>query len=263
MRDPITAHRLLLVAVLLAGGMPMQAARAQAAASPAPVVVDGVVPDEAAKARVLAKLRDLYGADRVVDRVRIGAVVAPPNWSENVAGLVDPLLRQVSSGELDIDGNSVRIRGTVANELQRQQVASHLLTSLNSSYSVNAGGLRVGASPQNLLDGVLANRIIEFESGSDRLTSAGQRILDELLEPMRQIGDARVQIIGHTDNVGQHQANLALSLARAERVGAYFQQRGIATSGLGVLGRGPDEPVADNATPAGRARNRRIQFKVL
>lgn len=262
MRNPIAAH-LLLPGLLLCACLAPPAARAQAAASPQPVVVDGVVPDEASKAKVLAKLRELYGADRVVDRVRIDSVVAPPNWSENVAGLVDATLRQVSAGELDVDGNSVRIRGTVANELQRQQVASHLLTSLNSTYSVNASGLRVGASPQNLLDDVLANRIIEFESGSDQLTAAGQRILDELLEPMRQIGSSRVQIIGHTDNVGQRQSNLALSLARAERVRAYFQERGIATAGLSVLGRGPDEPVADNATPAGRARNRRIQFKVL
>lgn len=262
MRNDIAILALLPVALLCAS-LPVHTARAQAAASAEPVIVDGIVPDEAAKAKVLARLRELYGAERVIDRVRIGSVVAPPNWGDSVAGLVDATLRQVSSGELDVDGNSVRIRGTVANEMQRQQVASHLLTSLNSTYSVNASGLRVGASAQNLLDDVLADRIIEFESGSNQLTPAGRRILDELVEPMKRIGSSRVQIIGHTDNVGQRQANLALSLARAETVRAYFQEHGIPTAGLSVVGRGPDEPVADNATPAGRARNRRIQFKVL
>lgn len=250
----------VLVTCLLAPG----ASSAQSgAAEAAPILVEGVVPDEATKAAVLAKVREVYGADRVVDQVRLGSVVAPPNWSENVTKLVDPKLRQVSNGKLDVNGNSVTITGMVVNELQRQQVASQMLTALNSTYSVDAGGLVVGGSPQNLIDEVLANRIIEFESGSDRLTPAGQRILDELVEPMREIGSARVQIAGHTDNVGQRQANIALSLARAERVLEYFQQRGIPAAGLSVVGRGPDEPVADNATPDGRARNRRIQFKVL
>ncbi|HRO27016.1 MAG TPA: OmpA family protein [Luteimonas sp.] len=247
---------------LLSAGLLSCPALAQQAGDLAPVVVEGVVPDEASKATVLARVREVYGAERVVDRVRIGTVVAPPNWSENVAALVEPGLRRVSAGELDVNGNSVTIRGTVANELQRQQVASGLLTSLNATYSVNASGLEVGTSSQHLLDEALANRIIEFESGSDRLTPAGQRVLDGLVEPMRQIGDARVQVVGHTDNVGQRQANLALSLARAESVRDYLQQRGIATAGFSVLGRGPDEPVADNATTEGRARNRRIQFTV-
>ena len=249
-----------LAAGLLAPGI----SSAQAGgADTTPILVEGVVPDEATKAAVLAKVREVYGADRVVDQVRLGVVVAPPNWSENVAKLVDPKLRQVSKGKLDVNGNSVTISGTVVNELQRQQVASQMLTALNSSYSVDADGLVVGGSPQTLIDEVLANRIIEFESGSDRLTPAGQRILDELVEPMKEIGGARVQITGHTDNVGQRQANVALSLARAERVLEYFRQRGVPASGLSVVGRGPDEPVADNATPDGRARNRRIQFKVL
>ncbi|MFT4256750.1 MAG: OmpA family protein [Pseudoxanthomonas sp.] len=258
MRTPLAAC--ILAACLLLPGQPSRAQTTGAA--PVPVVVEGVVPDEATKATILAKVRAVYGADRVVDRVRIAAVAAPPNWSENVAKLVDPQLKQVSEGALDINGNSVTIRGTVGNELQRQQIASQLLTSLNATYSVNANSLRVGGSPQTLLDDVLADRIIEFESGSDRLTPVGQRILDELVEPMKQVGNSRVQIIGHTDNVGQRQTNLALSLARAERVRDYFRQRGVPTRGLSVLGLGPDEPVADNATPEGRARNRRIQFKV-
>lgn len=250
--------------LLATGLLAPHAALAQAGnAGPQPIVVEGVVPDESTKATVLAKVREVYGAERVVDQVRIGTVVAPPNWSDNVAKLVDPKLRAVSKGQLDVNGNSVTIKGIVGNELQRQQVASQMLTSLNASYSVNADGLVVGGSPQNLIDEVLADRIIEFESGSDRLTPAGQQILDELVGPMKDVGAARVQIIGHTDNVGPRQSNLGLSLARAERVLAYFREQGVPTSGLSVQGLGPDEPVADNATPDGRARNRRIQFKVL
>ena len=55
----------------------------------------------------------------------------------------------------------------------------------------------------------------------------------------------------------------ALSTARAESVKAYLVQRGIPEAALSTSGLGPDRPVADNATPQGRARNRRIEFRVL
>jgi OOP family OmpA-OmpF porin len=70
-------------------------------------------------------------------------------------------------------------------------------------------------------------------------------------------------VIGHTDNAGSRAGNLSLSQARAEAVKTYVVgARGQGRDGRGV-GRGPDRPVADNRTPEGRARNRRIEFKVV
>ena len=263
-------RNLLLAGVLLLAATATDAqtstpstARPAAAADAKPVIVDGVVPDEATKALILSKVRALYGEQRVVDRIRIEQVIAPPDWANYVSNLVTPALKSVSAGELDISGNSVRIRGQVAGEAQKQQVANHLLNSLNSTYTVDTKNLRIAAAPQRLLDEVLANRIIEFQSGSATLTPAGAAILDELVEPMQQIGTARVDIIGHTDNVGSRQSNVVLSLARAQAVRAYFSSKGVPDTGLSVRGMGPDQPVADNNTEDGRARNRRIQFKVL
>lgn len=73
----------------------------------------------------------------------------------------------------------------------------------------------------------------------------------------------RVEVIGHTDNSGSRARNLALSQARAEAVKAYVVERGIRPDMISVRGEGPDRPVADNASAEGRARNRRIEFKVL
>ena len=72
-----------------------------------------------------------------------------------------------------------------------------------------------------------------------------------------------MQVVGHTDDVGNRQANLALSHARAEAVRDHLVALGVPRENLAVLGKGPDEPVADNATDDGRARNRRIQFQIL
>lgn len=248
--------RLTLIVVLLSAAL---AARAQSDAQP--VVADGVVPDQATKALILDQLRELYGSERVVDRIQVESIPTPPNWGKYVAGMLTPGLKRVSNGKLEVDGQRVRISGEVANEAQRQQVASALSLASNSSYTVtNSLGMGDG---QGLLDATLGDRIIEFESGSARLTDVGRTILDEMAGKMRQIGDARVQIIGHTDDVGQRQANIALSHARAEAVRSYLVGAGIARDSLSVLGKGPDEPVADNGTPEGRARNRRIQFRVL
>jgi len=78
-----------------------------------------------------------------------------------------------------------------------------------------------------------------------------------------KLKDKRVEVIGHTDNAGSRAGNLSLSQARAEAVKAYIAGRGVNPGLIAVSGEGPDRPVADNRTPEGRARNRRIEFKVV
>lgn len=240
----------------------MGAFAAQAQVDLQPVVVEGVVPDQATKAQILDPLRELYGSDRVVDRIQVESIPTPPNWGSYVAGMITPGLQRISDGALEVNGQSVRVSGQVVNEAQRQQVASELSLASNSTYTVT-NALQTGGSGQGLLDATLGDRIIEFESGSARLTPLGQDILAEMAASMIEIGDARVQVVGHTDDVGNRQANLALSHARAEAVRDHLVTLGVPRANLAVLGKGPDEPVADNATDDGRARNRRIQFQIL
>lgn len=229
----------------------------------APVIAAGTVPDEATRAAVLARLHGIYGAARVVDRIEVDAVVAPANWSERVAGMLDPALKGVSGGELAIDGSSVRISGRVANEAQRQQLASVLATAAGPGYQVRNALTAEAGDSQAVLDQALADRIIEFRSGSAELTPGGRAILDEMAAALADIGDQQVQVVGHTDSVGARQANVTLSLQRAIAVKAYLEAAGVDADTLGVQGFGPDRPVADNATDEGRARNRRIEFRVL
>ena len=246
--------------------MGMAAAAAQTATPthvrPGQVVASGTVPDEATKAAVLAKLRDVYGVERVVDQIAIGAVTAPANWSHHVQRLLGPQLKQINRGQLDIDGNIIGLKGEVGNEATRQQIASDMSMQLTQAYTVR-NGLRVAASEQQLLDQTLADRIIEFESGRSTLTASGQRVLDEMAKAMRTLGQRKVEIIGHTDNLGSRATNLALSQARADEVLAYLASKGVATTLMSASGAGADRPIADNASFEGRARNRRIEFRVV
>jgi OOP family OmpA-OmpF porin len=228
----------------------------------APILVTGTVADEASKAGLLARLREVYGAQRVVDQVSIGTVATPANWNEHVQRLIGPNLKLISRGQLKVDGSNVSLRGDVASEAQRQQIATDIAASLNPTYVVN-NGLRVAATEQGVLDAALANRIIEFESGKATLTDSGKGILDQMAVTLQRLHGIRVEVIGHTDNAGSRAGNLSLSQARAEAVKNYVAGRGINPDLISVSGEGPDRPVADNRTADGRARNRRIEFKVI
>jgi OOP family OmpA-OmpF porin len=237
--------------------------QAAAQANPeAPVVVSGMVADEAAKSALLERLRGLYGASRVVDQLSVGRVSTPANWNDYVQRLVGPNLKLIKGGQIKIEGNNVSLRGDVASEAQRQEIGSAVAASLNPTYTVN-NGLRVAVSEQSVLDEALADRIIEFESGKATLTPAGTAVLDQMAAAMLKLRGVKVEVIGHTDNAGSRAGNLSLSQARAEAVQAYVVGRGIPAESIAVSGEGPDRPVADNRTPEGRARNRRIEFKVV
>lgn len=228
---------------------------------PGQVLVSGTVPDEASKAGILLRIRELYGAENVVDQIAVGSVMLPANWNTHVQKIIDPNLKLISKGQLKVDGNTVSVRGEVANEVQRQQIASDMASKLNPTYVIN-NGLRVSASEQNVLDATLANRIVEFETGKATLTRTGQAILDELTIPLLKLKNKKLEVIGNTDNQGLRVSNIALSNARAEVVKAYLATQGVSAESMSTLGQGPDRPIASNETAEGRARNRRIEFRI-
>jgi outer membrane protein OmpA-like peptidoglycan-associated protein len=102
---------------------------------------------------------------------------------------------------------------------------------------------------------------VAFLTGSSKLTLNSQGPLDRVVTALRERPQLRVVIEGHTDNVGNRDANLRLSKSRADAVRAYFIAKGITADRLTAVGIGPDQPVAPNDTEEGRARNRRVQLR--
>jgi OOP family OmpA-OmpF porin len=88
-------------------------------------------------------------------------------------------------------------------------------------------------------------------------------VLSNALAVFNEFPKMRIEISGHTDDVGQHDSNVELSRKRAEAVKGWFVGKGVDDKRIETRGAGPDEPIADNKTPAGREKNRRIEFKVL
>jgi OOP family OmpA-OmpF porin len=228
---------------------------------PGQVVISGTVPDETTRVALLTRLRELYGADRVQDQLTVGGVVTPPQWFASVQRLLTADLKSISHGELKVEGTQVSVRGETGNEAVRQEVVSRMATALTSTYTVK-NALRVAAAEQHVLDDALDNRTVEFESGSAILTPAGRVVLDDMVSALHKVKGKRVEVIGHTDSLGSRDANLVLSQARADSVKNYLLAAGLSAEFMSTSGVGPDRPIASNASEAGRARNRRIEFRL-
>jgi len=104
---------------------------------------------------------------------------------------------------------------------------------------------------------------VNFENNSPELTAASTAILDGAVATLKKRGDIRVEVGAHTDSRGQEAYNKALSERRAASVRDYLTAHGIAADRLQSKGYGESKPIADNATTAGRAKNRRVELTVL
>jgi OOP family OmpA-OmpF porin len=104
---------------------------------------------------------------------------------------------------------------------------------------------------------------VQFETGTAEIKTNSFTLLDEVVAVLADHPEIRMSVLGHTDNKGSPGYNRELSQRRAQAVVKYLADKGIAVDRLEAKGFGPDRPVATNATPEGRAQNRRVEFKVL
>ncbi len=105
---------------------------------------------------------------------------------------------------------------------------------------------------------------INFKFGTAEISGADPiPVLEEVVRIMKEHPEIRVEIQGHTDNIGSDEANMTLSERRAEAVKQYLVNRGIDAGRLDTRGFGESRPIDSNDTDLGRARNRRIEFVVI
>jgi outer membrane protein OmpA-like peptidoglycan-associated protein len=103
---------------------------------------------------------------------------------------------------------------------------------------------------------------VTFASGKSVLTTAGKKELDLLANFLTNNPNVKIGLNGYTDNTGTDKINNPLSEARAASAKKYLVSKGIDESRISTSGYGSANPVADNKTPAGRAKNRRIEVSV-
>lgn len=129
---------------------------------------------------------------------------------------------------------------------------AEFMSIFNKAYAATADSAKIVRLPN-----------VSFETGSSTLTPLSRYELDNVVDVMKQFVDMTIEIAGHTDNTGDADANQTLSESRAKVVYDYIAARDIATDRMTYAGYGQDAPVDSNDTDAGRANNRRTEFKIL
>ena len=106
-----------------------------------------------------------------------------------------------------------------------------------------------------------ADAFFDFDKAT--LKPAGKAKLDDLVGKVKGINLEVIIAVGHTDNVGSDVYNQKLAVKRAESVKAYLVSKGIEKNRIYTEGKGEKQPVADNKTSEGRAKNRRVEIEVV
>ena len=102
-----------------------------------------------------------------------------------------------------------------------------------------------------------------FDFDKSVLKPEGKAKLDDLVGKVKDINLEVIIAVGHTDSVGTDAYNQRLSVRRAEAVKAYLVSKGIEKNRVYTEGKGEKQPVADNKTSEGRAKNRRVEIEVV
>lgn len=134
-------------------------------------------------------------------------------------------------------------------ELANKKDTTYIIQTVKDSNNLDAIRLVLG-------DAVL------FSTGSYTLTPVAEAALAKVAYNLGQFPDTDITIVGFTDNTGSQSLNDKLSLERAQSVENYLAGRGISTSRMKAIGQGWNNPIASNATAAGRAQNRRVEIYI-
>lgn len=122
-------------------------------------------------------------------------------------------------------------------------------------------GVAVTQTPNNELKLEIPSDI-SFDTGKAEIKPAMRPVLGKFAQTLQANPVTTVRIIGYTDSTGTAAVNEPLSVRRAASTRDYLTARGVAINRIAIDGRGSREPVADNSTPAGRAKNRRVEIFV-
>ena len=229
------------------------------------LTLNGKVATEALKTELGARAEALKSDDHILDVINSLEVTGGdrPVGFEEVANRGVDTLAQCSSGTATFTDGIFSLRC----EAEDEKVAA-IRNAANAGLPLGAFGTieilprKAVASCEEELSRLLEAARIEFAPGSVVLNVASGPVLDLAARAASDCpGTLRVE--GHTDDTGNAAFNDQLSLRRAEAVRAAMIQRGVAADRLVAAGLGQSRPIGDNATEDGRARNRRIEIRII
>jgi outer membrane protein OmpA-like peptidoglycan-associated protein len=225
-------------------------------------VVEATVTDSPTKQRVLQAATAAFGETNVVDRIAVDATIASSACAAKADMLLAALKTDPPTGIACDTHGGVTLSGKATSDADRasRERWAHDFFGPNTAI-VDAIEVATPSQPVTRPKDVrCAERMpaaVTFKTASSRIDAKGRALLDAIVPCLRS---GHYEIAGHTDNIGSADDNVKLAEARAESVRAYAILKGIDADRLAATGYGAEHPIGDNATAAGRASNRRIEF---
>lgn len=243
----------------------------------------GTVDNDTSKTSIMDALKAAFGAETACE-VAVDANTNAANWSGQLAEFL-PLLK-MNGVKLGFDGDDVTLEGADLPAEGLNALIDKLKALFGDKFkSMAAAAAAAAAAPEPAavedpakkleemaaagnvkgedLVQVLNMATINFASGSAQISPDSMGILEKAAAAIKAAAGTRIEIGGHTDNVGKPESNMKLSTGRAEAVVAALVKMGVDAGALTAKGYGDTKPKADNTTPEGRAVNRRMEFTLL
>lgn len=229
------------------------------------IYLSGEVPDEDTLAAFLERARDVFRYRTVSDDLTVRPGAAPGYRQFMDEALIE--LGQLDEGCLSLTDQTLLVKGKIRNERAQADLQDRLAALSAMGFTVRYELELPLLSDQARACQAEANKRISrdesvlFTFDSDIIHEVGRQLLDEVVEISKICPDVAIQVVGHTDAVGDKDYNLQLGERRAEAVVNYLVANGVAAERLTAISMGFSQPVADNSSAEGRAANRRIEFR--
>ena len=213
-----------------------------------------------------------FGAAAVHMAARLDDTL-PERWTVRVLTALDALAR-LSNGVARVTPDNISVSGDTGQPDARAEIARLLAGKLGENarfdidvtYVEQLDPVAQMPTPEECvadINAILADNKISFEPGSATPDAAAAGVISDIADVLKECGEVRLEISGHTDSQGRAEMNQRLSKARAQAVLNALRARRILTGSFVARGYGEDQPVADNDTEEGREANRRIEFRLL
>lgn len=232
------------------------------------IAVAGTLATAAEKFKLWEALTATFGRDNVSGQLDVDAKVRPAGWLDRLKGMLPDLkangLKFAFTGDtVKLDTSALPDAGRAAvSSLFQQQLGNVKLEGVFDRGVEAIDHLKAGYTATDLT-AALNLTTVNFETGSATLTRSSQEIIRKAAEAIQGApAGTKVEVGGHTDRQGNAAGNQALSEQRAQAVVAALVAQGVPADRLVARGFGSNQPLADNGTDAGRAKNRRIEYTV-
>ncbi|CAA6828323.1 MAG: OmpA/MotB domain protein [uncultured Thiotrichaceae bacterium] len=232
------------------------------------LVLKGYVSSDTNKANIKQQVATQFAGTNIQQSLEVAAG-APENWAQLNSTLLKHL-QSLQLASIQIIDNTIHIAGKA-----RTSKETEALQSAISPFTEQTGEQRYTITThivaldnaaivcQKEFNRLLSKNKIRFKTGNASIDSSSDALLEELADTAIFCADSTILISGHTDNIGSNEENLKLSEQRAKAVkGRLFNQGGVPLERLKTIGKGASDPLAENQTDTGRAKNRRIEFTV-